>query len=399
MAGLSSFLALVVAATLWLTLRDDTYVAPTPPRPTAGIQPAPAAALLQDLTAAVRAGDRDAAAALADADDPDARAELRTLVSNAEAIGLRDVALRYLDELGGLDPQGEWRAAATLRSRFGRVDPSAATVEIEVRFAVDAGEVTITGLGGDHGVTPVWLATPVQVRRTPDTLVVATADVDRYSRLAARAVAVVRRVIPDWDEPLVLEVPADARALDAALEADPGSFANIAGVTSEVPGSSGDEAAVHVFVNPTRLAESDPIGQQVVISHEAAHVALDATSTGAPVWLGEGLADYVALRDVGLPISVTAADLIRQVRREGVPTALPGDREFDEESDSFGAAYEAAWFACRMLARRVGEDALVRFYGEVDDAADFEDEFRHVFGLSVAAFTRSWRHGISRLAG
>ena len=399
MAGLSSFLALVVGTTLWLTLRDEAYVAPNPSAPTARIQPAPAAALLQALTTAIRTGDRDAAAALADEDDPEAQAALRALVDNAEAIRLRDVALRYLDELSGLDPQGEWRAAATLRSRFGQVDPAAATVEVEVGFAVDAGEVTITGLGGNHGATPVWLATPVQVRRTRDTLVVATADVDRYSRLAVQAVAVVRRVVPDWDEPLVLEVPADARALDAALGADPGSFATIAGVTSEVPGSSGDDAAVHVFVNPARLAESDPIGQQVVISHEAAHVALDATSTGAPVWLGEGLADYVALRDVGLPISVTAADLIRQVRREGVPTALPGDREFDEESDYFGAAYEGAWFACRMLARRVGEDALVSFYAEADDAEDFDAEFRRTFGLSVAAFTRSWRHHISRLAG
>ncbi len=399
MAGLSSFLALVLGATLWLALRDDPYVAPPPSGPVADPRPAPAAALLQDLTAAVRARDRAAAAALASADDPEAQAALRALVDNAESIGLRDVTLRYLDELGGLDAQGEWRAAASLRSRFGRVDPSAAEVEVEVRFAVGRRGVTITGLGGEHGATPVWLATPVEVRRTPDTLVVATADVARYSRLAVRAVAVVRRVLPDWGDPLVLEVPPDARALDAALAAEPGTFATIAGVTSAVPGSPEGDPAVHVFVNPARLAESDPIGQQVVISHEAAHVALDATSTGAPVWLGEGLADYVALRDVGLPISVTAADLIRQVGREGVPAALPGDREFDEESEYFGAAYEAAWFACRMLARRVGEDALVRFYDEADDAEDFDAAFRRAFGLGVPAFTRSWRRGLGRLVG
>jgi hypothetical protein len=398
-AGLSSFLALVVAATLWLTLRDDAYVAPTPSAPTARIQPAPAAALLEELTTAVRSGDRDAAAALADEDDPDAQAALRALVDNAEVIGLRDVDLRYLDELGGLDAQGEWRAAATLRSRFGQVDTAAATVEVEVGFAVDGRDVTISSLGGEHGVTPVWLATPVQVRRTTDTLVVATADAARYYRLAVRAVVVVRRVVPSWDDPLVLEVPADARGLDAALESEPGTFANIAGVTTAVPGSPEDDVAVHVFVNPARLAESDRIGQQVVISHEAAHVALDATSTGAPVWLGEGLADYVALRDVGLPLSVTAADLIQQARREGVPAALPGDAEFDEESQYFGAAYEGAWLACRMLARRVGEDALVRFYADVDDAVDFEAEFRSTFGLSVPAFTRSWRRDLARLVG
>jgi hypothetical protein len=398
-AGLSSFLVLVIGVALWVMLRDDPYVAPTPSTPTNGIQPAPAAALLQQLTTAVRRGDGDAAAALADEADPDAQAALRALVDNAAAIGLRQVELRYLDELGGVDDEGEWRAAATLRSRFARVDDEASTVEVEVAFAADGGRLTIAGLGGDHGATPVWLATPVEVRRTPDTLVVATADVARYSRLAVRAVAVVRRVVPDWDEPLVLEVPADAAALDAALAAERGTFAEIAGVTTAVPGSAEDDESVHVFVNPDRLAESDPIGQRVVLSHEAAHVALDATSTGAPVWLAEGLADYVALRDVGLPISVTAADLIRQVRREGPPTALPGDREFDEESEYFGAAYEGAWFACRMLARRVGEDELVRFYVEVDSSQDFEADFRRAFGLSVPAFTRSWRRHLGRLVG
>ena len=44
-----------------------------------------------------------------------------------------------------------------------------------------------------------------------------------------------------------------------------------------------------------------------------------------PLWLLEGFADYVALRDVDLPIATTAGQIIEQVRRDG-PPAPPARR-------------------------------------------------------------------------
>jgi len=396
-AGLSAFLALVVGATLWLTLRDDQYVAPTPSEPSGRIQPAPAATLLQGLTTAVRRGDGGAAADLAAADDPAAQGALRAFAENAEDIRLRDVTLRYLDALGGIDPQGVWRAAATLQYRFSE-DRTVATSEIEVAFAAAGDGVTIAGLGGDHGATPVWLAEEVQVSRTRDTLVVAERGAPTYSRMAVRAVRDVRQLVEDWEETLIVEVVEGGAALDAALGADDGTFANIAGVTTPVPGADGSGAAVHVFLNRESLDAADSVGRQVVFSHEAAHVALDAGFTGLPVWMAEGLADYIALRDVILPLSVTAADITQQVRREGVPESLPADEEFDQGSEYFGAAYEAAWLACRLLAERVGEDRLVRFHIEADRVSDFERDFERAFGLTVGELTSLWQRELRGLA-
>ena len=37
------------------------------------------------------------------------------------------------------------------------------------------------------------------------------------------------------------------------------------------------------------------------MSHEAVHVATEAARSTMPLWLLEGFADYVALRDVDLP--------------------------------------------------------------------------------------------------
>jgi hypothetical protein len=105
-AGLSVCVAVLVGVVLWLALRDDEYVAPTPHGPSVQVQPAPAAALLQELTIAVRRGDGEAAAALAPTDDEGAQNALRAFAENADKIPLRDLTLRYLDALGGVDDRG-----------------------------------------------------------------------------------------------------------------------------------------------------------------------------------------------------------------------------------------------------------------------------------------------------
>jgi hypothetical protein len=396
-AGLSLFVALAVGVTLWLVLRDDPYVAPAPPPGATRIEPAAAGELLRNLTSLVDEGDIRAAADLG-VDDP-ARRQLSALVHNARRIGLEDVDLRYVDELGGVDAAGKWSAIATATWRMAGFDQETVSAEIRVDFRSGPDGVGIAGLGGPGAVTPVWLDGPVEVRRTADTLVVAARDAAAYSRLARRAVLVVRRVLPAWAGGLVVEVPRSPSALDAALDVERGTFTNVAGVTAGADGSSGDDAPVHVFLNPAQMEGLRAAGAQVVVSHEAAHVALDAPASDLPVWLAEGFADYVALRDVPLPLTTTAAQIIRQVRREGAPRALPDDADFDEESRYFGASYEASWIACRLLAQRAGEAALVDFYRQADGDADFEAAFRSAFGITEGRFTREWRDTLSDLAG
>lgn len=400
MIGLSSFLALLLAGTLWVALQDDEYVAPAPGDPATGARPAAAAAVLSRLGDAVRSGDQAAAAALAVRPDGPAAAQLRALVSNARRIPVRDVAIRYLGELGGPDDRGEWRAAADLTWRLGASGASESSTEIEVRFAAREDDVLVSGLGGRHGRSPVWLTGEVEVRRGPGTLVVAAARAHYYDRLARRAVSVVRKVVADWRSLLVLEVPRSATALDRALGAEPGSFATIAGVTAVPDGATDADASAHVYLNPERIASLQQEGAQVVVSHEAAHIALDATTTSAslPVWLTEGFADYIALRDVQLPLRTTASQIIEQVRRDGVPEGLPDEDDFDEESEHFGAAYEASWLACRMLVEQAGEGRLLRFYRRAAGSKDFGVLFRRTFGTSLEAFTGEWRRSLSDLA-
>jgi hypothetical protein len=187
--------------------------------------------------------------------------------------------------------------------------------------------------------------------------------------------------------------------LDDALSSEPGTYSGIAAVTTTADGSLAPDAPVHVFVNPVIFGQLQPTGSQVVMSHEAVHVATEAaTNNTMPLWLLEGFADYVALRDVDLPVSTTAGQIIDRVRQEGPPETLPGSVEFDTTTTHLGATYESAWLACRLLADRAGQAALVRLYMDVRDGASIGSALQREFGLTEAELTELWRDLLTDLA-
>lgn len=360
-----------------------------------------AAETLHRFEQAVDARDEAAARKLAPAGDERAAELLGALVSNARALHVRDFTLRYVDELGALSDGGSWDAAVDATWGFAGFDTLPAHAEVLVRFVAEDGRVALETFGGGDRRSPVWLSGPVQVRRTPTTLVLVDGppeEADGLARRAEAAVPVVRRVLRGWRPHLVVEVPRSAAALDQALDATPGEYANIAAVTTTADGSVTADAPVHVFVNPEVFARLKPRGAQVVMSHEATHVATDAASSTMPLWLLEGFADYVALRDVDLPLSTTAGQIIKQVRRDGPPDALPGQAQFDTSTPHLGAAYEAAWLACRLLAEAGSERALVSLYEDVDAGRPLEAALRSHFGFGEREFTRMWQRRLSDLA-
>jgi hypothetical protein len=169
-------------------------------------------------------------------------------------------------------------------------------------------------------------------------------------------------------------------------------------VTSSTDGSNAPDSPIHVFLNPDIYDRLGPTGAQVVMSHEAVHVATRAPNSSMPQWLLEGFADYVALRDVDLPFSTTAGQIIEQVRREGAPKTLPGAAEFGSTDSHLGAAYESAWVACLVLADRGGEDELVDLYAAMDDGAELGRELRTRYGWTERAFVEAWQQRLTDLA-
>lgn len=391
----------MLGAVATVGLGEDRYVAEPPSEAPSSADPAGAAVALAALADALVDGDDAAAAALAPPSDPAAADLLADLAANADRLRVRDVSLRYVDQLGVVGQDGAWTARADLTWALSGFDTGLARTEVQVGLVGGSAEgdgVAVTGFTG--GRVPLWLRGPVLVDRADRTLVVTSGrDPSSYAALADRALPQVRAVLPASEGGLVVEVPSDAAELDAVLGVPGGTYAGVAAVTASVDGRVDDSSPVHVFVNPEQLDRLRPTGAQVVMTHEAVHAFTDAPTSRAPIWLVEGIADYVALRDVDLPLSRTAAQVIERVRRDGVPADLPDQGDFDLGGPHLGAAYEAAWLACQALADLAGEDALIEVYRRTSQGTGVEVALQESAGLDVQTLTLAWQDLLVEVAG
>ena len=169
---------------------------------------------------------------------------------------------------------------------------------------------------------------------------------------------------PRWSSRVVLLAPATEEQFAALLHrtGDKG-LDQLAAVTvgSTLAGTSagGDR----VVVNPLTYGDLGPNGRRVVVTHELTHVAARSSTTRpVPLWLSEGLADYVGYSGLDLPRARIAAPFLDRVRAGAAPRRLPADADFDPSRARIAPAYAAAWLACVRLADRYGQDRLVAFY-------------------------------------
>lgn len=395
---------------------DDTVITP-PDRPRAGAEPgagAPARAdeadaLLDELVRVLAHGERRELRLLS-ARDAGARAESRLLFDNVRALRIVDLDLRYVDETSATSSAGDtsrlgtgsWAADVELTWRLRGFESAPSTMEVPFTFVRSPEGVRLGGVGGSASeAAPLWLLEPLSVERNRRVLVLAGGPEESrtYFDLASEAVRAVRKVLPRWRGGLVVEVPTSERQLDRVLDAEPGSYASIAAVTSTVDGSVDAASPAHILVNPQVFSRLGPDGSQIVMSHEATHVATDAATSAMPLWLLEGFADYVALAHSDLPVQLTASQVLAEVRESGPPRRLPGAAEFDPTNKLLGSSYEAAWLACRLIAEEYGEARLVALYDAVHDGTPVSEAFAAQLGSDLPTFTRAWRDYLRDLAG
>jgi len=376
-----------------------------PPAPTQDNSGQLAAEAQQTLDDLVSALERRSASAV-DLAAPGHADQLRAVADNAKALDVHDLSMRYVDEAAPLTSTEQsrfgdraWAATVQLQYAFGGVDAHPAHLEGAVVFAPDGSRVRIAGFGAGDARTPLWLVEPLAVVRNGPTLTaVAGGAAGRYPGLVTRALAQVRRTLPAWHGPLVVEVPASQDELDAALQAQSGQYADIAAVTTTEDGSLSSGAPVRVFVNPAVFAKLADRGAQVVMSHEATHVATGATFVSMPTWLLEGFADYVALNHAGVPVSLAARQILARIRATGVPSGLPTAGDLQPTANGLGATYEEAWLACRFVAERFGQQRLIAFYRAVSGGAPLRRAFVTVLGTTEGAFVAQWRADLAHLA-
>ena len=176
-----------------------------------------------------------------------------------------------------------------------------------------------------------------------------------------------------------------------------GDIAALATVTGDAGGDATGED--RVVITPTAFGRLNALGRHVVLTHELVHVAMGGARDGrTPMWLIEGLADYVGYKDAGVDTKAAGRELANLIGSGDMPATPPGRTDFEGSGERLSAAYEEAWLACRMIAERYGEDTLVRLYrtakdepGEAGDPRAEDRALHSVLGVGSTRFDELWR--------
>lgn len=151
-------------------------------------------------------------------------------------------------------------------------------------------------------------------------------------------------------------------------------------VDSLAPGKG--VASYRIFVNPRVLHEPDAVVGRLV-RHELTHAVLGARGRGAPLWLNEGIAEYVSVR----PMAPGQRRLPARALDVGATaTDLPGQAEF-AGSDA-EAWYAVSWWVCEYVASTYGEEILLALLDRLAGGADQGQALQDVLGITGAQLAR-----------
>ncbi|MFL6054620.1 MAG: hypothetical protein ACJ72W_17120 [Actinoallomurus sp.] len=418
----------LVTAVGYVTLHRETgpaaaslRSATTTPAPS----PATVAALLQRRSRAVLTHDRAAFLATVDPSAQAFRAGQETLFDNLAKVPLTTWRESLADSRPAAAADDGWTARLTLTYRLRGFDAHDVAYTRYLTFdrRKDAGWV-VSGDGSAHGLRDdpqIWDGGDLTVIRGRRSLVLGeagtgvgdgtpvgdttgaetrTAELRDIARRLDTGVGLVSRVVGDgWSQRVVALAPATEQRAEE-LVGDVRNLGDIAALAI-VSGGAGDPegGADRVVITPTAFGRLNGLGRHVVLTHELVHVAMGgARDSHTPMWLVEGLADYVGYKDAGVSTKAAGRELAAQIASGGPPAAPPGRSAFTGSGEGLSAAYEEAWLACRMIAERYGEARLVRLYraaetepGDAGDPRIEERALQSVLGIGSSQFAVQWR--------
>lgn len=239
----------------------------------------------------------------------------------------------------------------------------------------------------------IWLQQPVRLLRADGALVLTdAADGAEWLSQAVAARRAVLSLTGSVPDPLVVEVPQSRAVFERSLGVSPHSYAAAAAAAWPM-GSDTSAASVHVVVNPEASRRLSTLGRDVLLVHEAVHVATRSPGSAVPTWLVEGYADQIAYQ--AHPAGrVPAERLVRTyVREHGVPKDWPPEGDFAAEAEDLDLSYDLAWTAARSIAEAHGDRDLRRFYAALADGDSVAEAAQRI-GTSESSLLRQWHRDL-----
>lgn len=322
-------------------------------------------ALLDDRTEAFLDGRPRALMAMLDPRARPLRRDERILLSNYRQLPVAE--LGFTLDRGSIVSDGDEVTAVVRRTlRLAEYDALPVETPDRLRFQRRDGAWL---LADDHdpawqeanGIdVPPWDRGPIEVRSVAGVLGIF--DASSIGRANGVLTDVrdglddVAAAVPlDWDQRVVVYALSDNRALASIGDLPRGDPDRLDGLAFPVPaGPQSTELAATRFVLHPRMLEADGIARERLIRHELTHVAIGVRDDHVPLWLSEGIAEWVSVQPIRrsrrmLPQEALDAAYAPVVR-------LPTDEDFDGPRP--GAAYGVSWWACEWIVRQRESAAL-----------------------------------------
>ena len=302
----------------------------------------------------------------------------RTLFANLVDLGLEELSYeRRQDQFDQaiLDRYGPtaYTVRIAMRYRIKGIDPEPVVTELAYTFVERGGRwLLVDDDDLDTGLTPgahrePWDLGRFEIQRAPRLMVLVDKGQTVFGRsVLAEAQEALRTVDKYWPRGWRGSVLISAtrqqkvRGTDFAGQ-DTDTSATATGTYRSLPGDETKEgvfAGAYVVLNPAEHKNVD----EILLSHEFTHVAAGALGGFEPLWLAEGMAEYVSwkgVEEISGPEPVAKWEV--DVQRNALPrmTSLPSDTGFyDSQEDVYGVS----WLAVRYLVRRVGIAKVAELY-------------------------------------
>ncbi|QDQ97892.1 hypothetical protein [Tomitella fengzijianii] len=266
---------------------------------------------------------------------------------------------------------------------------------------------------GTHATLPAgsWAYGPVEQTPVPidgagGSLVLShpedAAEADRVRGILPGAVAAVTDFWGEgWDRTVVVEI-SDSADEFSGLTGNPADRTDVAAATISLDSDTPANGQRIVFA-PGALTRMPSADAHMVLQHELAHAAVRAdVGRGAPTWLLEGTADYVAERQVGVvsapaPVPLVAA----MVSAHGAPDELPQNKDFTGANAAL--AYRLARSAADYIVATYGEDGLRSVHEALGvgglDAAAQDQALDKAIGVKMNDFASGWSQWLASRFG
>jgi len=242
---------------------------------------------------------------------------------------------------------------------------------------------------------PPWDSGPIEVRSSGGVLGIfdrhSVAEADGVLADVQQGIDDVAAIVPlEWSRQVVVYALSDTKAIEEINDLPGGDPEQLDGVAFPVQsGPRSDRLAATRFVLHPRMLTQTGLARQRLIRHELTHVAIGERDDHVPIWLSEGLAEWVSVQPIPIPERVISEEAVKAART-GVGD-LPADDSFNGPHS--GANYGLAWWACDWIATTYSPAMLWTLLdtmgaGDGTTQAEQDDVLKQVLGIDSHELAR-----------